>query len=95
MAISTANTNGSSQLQALERRATQWEYLTLTYNYSYGSTTYELNGEKETRLKNVPLHAALTLLGQQGWELVSVVGAEGKLYVFKRPVCAAGVQPLG
>lgn len=89
MAISTTNGNGSAQPQMLEQRATQWEYLTLTYNHSYGSTTYELNGEKETRLKNTALHAALSLLGQQGWELVSVAGAEGKLYVFKRPVRAA------
>ncbi len=89
MAISITNGNGSAQPQTLERRVTQWEYLTLTYNYSYGSTTYELNGEKETRLKNTALHAALSLLGQQGWELVSVAGAEGKLYVFKRPARAA------
>ncbi|MBZ0290999.1 MAG: hypothetical protein K8L99_00380 [Anaerolineae bacterium] len=64
-------------------RINRWEYMTLSYNYSYGSTTYEINGEKEVRLKNVPLHEALSLLGQQGWELVSI--AEGKLYVLKRP----------
>lgn len=63
-------------------RTSRWEYMTLSYNYSYGSTTYEINGEKEVRLKNMPLHEALSLLGQQGWELVSI--AEGKLCVLKR-----------
>lgn len=83
MAISPITANDSAQV--FTRTPAQWEYLTLSYNYSYGSTTYELNGEKEVRLKNVALHAALTLLGQQGWELVSTAGAEGRLYVFKRP----------
>lgn len=64
-------------------RLGRWEYLTMSYNYSYGSTTYEINGEKEGRLKNTPLNEALTLLGQQGWELVGI--SEGKLYIFKRP----------
>ncbi len=83
MAITPITANNSAQ--AFTRTPAQWEYLTLSYNYAYGSTTYELNGEKEVRLKNVALHAALTLLGQQGWELVSAAGAEGRLYVFKRP----------
>jgi hypothetical protein len=64
----------------------RWEYMTLSYNYSYGSTTYEVNGAKEVRLKNKPLHETLTLLGQQGWELVGIAGAEAKLYILKRPV---------
>lgn len=86
MAISPITSgNGTALPQIQARCASQWEYMTLTYNYAYGSTTYELNGEKEIRLKNVALHAALTLLGQQGWELVSVAGADGKMYVFKRP----------
>ncbi|MGQ9889870.1 MAG: hypothetical protein ACUVSX_15500 [Aggregatilineales bacterium] len=89
MAVSVINENNRVQQQMLEQRVTQWEYLTLTYNYSYGSTTYELNGEKETRLKNTALHTALSLLGRQGWELVSIAGAEAKLYVFKRPVHAS------
>ncbi len=62
----------------------RWEYMTMSYNYSYGATTYEVNGEKETRLKNRPLHDALTIFGQSGWELVGIAGAEGKTYVFKR-----------
>ena len=62
----------------------RWEYLTMSYNYVYGSTTYEVNGEKETKLKNRRLHEVLTMLGQVGWELVSIAGAEGKTYVFKR-----------
>lgn len=88
MAISPITANGSPQPQTLNRQPAQWEYMTLSYTYSYGTTTYELNGEKEVRLKNIPLHAALTLMGQQGWELVSIAGAEGKLYVFKRPAKA-------
>lgn len=66
-------------------RATRWEYMTLTYNYAYGTTTYEINGEKEVRLKNKPLHETLSLFGQQGWELIGVSGAEGKLHILKRP----------
>lgn len=58
-----------------------WEYLTMTYNYSYGATTYVVNGEKAINLKNVPLHDALTLFGQEGWDLVSI--AEG-VFVLKR-----------
>lgn len=59
----------------------RWEYLTMSYNYSYGSTTYQVNGNKEVRLKNRPLHDVLTLFGQAGWELTSI--SEGT-YVFKR-----------
>ncbi|GIL09393.1 MAG: hypothetical protein BroJett033_9040 [Chloroflexota bacterium] len=83
MAISSITASGSAP--AVNQRTVQWEYMTLSCSHSYGSTTYELNGEKETRLKNVALHAALSLLGQQGWELVSTAGADGRLYVFKRP----------
>ena len=59
----------------------KWEYLTMTYNYSYGATTYVVNGEKAINLKNVPLHDALTIFGQEGWNLVSI--SEG-IYVLKR-----------
>ena len=59
----------------------QWEYLTMTYNYSYGSTTYVVNGEKSIGMKNVPLHDALTIFGQEGWDLVSI--SEG-VFVLKR-----------
>ncbi len=62
----------------------RWEYMTMSYTYSYGSTTYEVNGEKESRLKNRPLHDVLTLFGQAGWELVGMGGPEGKTYVLKR-----------
>ncbi len=72
------NPIGTSTLTA------RWEYLTLNYTYNYGSTSYEINGEKEIQLKNRPLHEVLTLLGQAGWELVGVMGAEGRSYVFKR-----------
>jgi hypothetical protein len=65
-------------------RVSRWEYMTLSYNYSYGSTTYEINGEKEVRLKNKPLPEVLTLFGNQGWELVGI--ADAKLYVLKRPM---------
>jgi len=67
-----------------------WEYLTMSYNYSYGSTTYEVNGEKIVKLKNKPLHETLTLLGRQGWELVSVSGEKGDRFVFKRLALAGG-----
>ena len=59
----------------------RWEYLTMTYNYSYGSTTYVVNGEKAVGMKNVPLQDALTHFGQEGWELVSI--SEG-IFVLKR-----------
>ena len=59
----------------------RWEYLTMTYNYSYGATTYVVNGEKAVGMKNVPLSDALTHFGQEGWELVSI--AEG-IFVLKR-----------
>ena len=59
----------------------RWEYLTMTYNYSYGSTTYVVNGEKAVGMKNVPLQDALTHFGQEGWELVSI--SEG-VFVLKR-----------
>ena len=62
----------------------RWEYLTMSYSYVYGSTTYEVNGEKEIKLKNRRLHEVLTMLGQVGWELVSIAGSEGKTYIFKR-----------
>lgn len=62
----------------------RWEYMTMSYTYSYGSTTYEINGEKDGRLKNRPLHDVLTLFGQSGWELVGMGGPEGKTYVLKR-----------
>jgi hypothetical protein len=88
MAISPITANGSAQTQPLNRHSAQWEYMTLSYTYSYSTTTYEINGEREVRLKNTPLHAALTLMGEQGWELVSIAGGEGKLYVFKRPAQA-------
>jgi hypothetical protein len=62
----------------------RYEYLTMSYTYAYGSTTYEVNGEKEGRLKNRPLHDVLTLFGQAGWELVGIAGTEGKNFIFKR-----------
>jgi hypothetical protein len=58
--------------------------MTMTYNYAYGSTTYSINEQKEGKLKNRPLHEVLTLFGQHGWELVSMGGADGKTFVFKR-----------
>lgn len=61
-----------------------WEYMTMSYTYSYGSTTYEVNGEKAGKYKNIPLHDVLTLFGQSGWELVGMGGPEGKTYVLKR-----------
>ena len=60
---------------------TGWEYLTLMYNFSYGSTTYIVNGEKEVSLKNRLLHDVLTHYGQSGWELIGI--SEGT-YIFKR-----------
>ena len=68
----------------------RWEYLTMSYNYSYGSTTYVVNGDKEVRLKNRPLHDVLTLFGQAGWELISI--SEGN-YIFKRQAVRQ-VQPV-
>lgn len=74
----TATPKGTeASTQARER----WEYLTFTYNYSYGSTTYVVNGEKAIGMKNVPLHDALTIFGQEGWNLVSI--SEG-VFVLKR-----------
>jgi hypothetical protein len=58
--------------------------MTLSYNYSYGSTTYSVNEQKEPKLKNRALHEVLTLFGQHGWELVGIGGSDGKSYVFKR-----------
>ena len=71
-------------IQQLGSTALRWEYLTMSYNYSYGATTYEVNGSKEGKLKNMPLHDVLTVFGQSGWELVSMGGADGKTFVFKR-----------
>jgi len=62
----------------------RWEYMTMSYNSAYGSTTYEVNGEKQARLRNLPLHEVLTMFGQNGWELIGIAGAEGKTYLFKR-----------
>ncbi len=76
-------------------RTMRWEYMTLSYNYSYGTTTYEINGEKENRLKNKPLQESLTIFGQQGWELVGIAGAEGKLYVMKRPMTKPAASTNG
>ena len=85
MAIPSIKAENQPQSPAPAVKSHKWEYLTLGYNYSYGSTTYELNGDKEVRLKNLPLHEALSALGQQGWELVSAAGTEGKLFILKRP----------
>lgn len=87
MAINAIPTSGDS-VAKIQR----WEYLTMSYNYSYGSTTYEVNGEKIVKLKNKPLHETLTLLGRQGWELVSATGDKGDQFVFKRPAMAAGAD---
>ena len=73
-----ADNHQTGELQA------RWEYMTLSYNYSYGSTTYQVNDQKEAKLKNRPLHEVLTLFGQHGWELVSAAGADSKTYVLKR-----------
>ena len=62
----------------------RWEYMTMTYAYAYGATSYEVNGNKETKLKNRPLHEVLTIFGQYGWELTGI-GDDGKLYILKRP----------
>ncbi|MBZ0289641.1 MAG: hypothetical protein K8I30_18610 [Anaerolineae bacterium] len=67
-------------------RIPRWEYVTLAYNYSYGSTTYEVNGEKEGSLKNKPLFETLNLFGQHGWELVGSTGTDGKVFLLKRPL---------
>lgn len=67
-------------------RIPRWEYLTLSYNYSYGSTSYEVNGEKEGSLKNKPLFEVLNLFGEHGWELLTDFGAEGKTFILKRPL---------
>lgn len=91
MAIPSIKSENQSQAPAPSVKSYKWEYLTLGYNHSYGSTTYELNGEKEGRLKNLPLHEALSVLGQQGWELASSAGTEGKLFILKRPQRVNGV----
>jgi hypothetical protein len=65
-------------------RIPRWEYMTMSYNYAYGSTTYEINGEKEGNLKNKPLFEILNQFGILGWELLTVAGAEAKVFVFKR-----------
>ena len=63
----------------------RWEYMTMTYNYSYGATTYEVNGAKEGKLKNRPLHEVLMIFGQYGWELTGMGGEDGRMYILKRP----------
>lgn len=83
------------QTPAPAARMMRWEYMTVSYNYSYGSITYEVNGEKETRLKNKPLQEALSIFGQQGWELVGIAGAEGKLYIMKRPMTKPAASANG
>ena len=83
------NQPGTKPLVPTQVRIPRWEYMTMTYNYSYGSTTYEINGEKETGLKNKPLHETLNQFGLQGWELMSVAGADAKLYIFKRQLVKA------
>jgi hypothetical protein len=75
---SAATTGPTNTLNA------QWEYMTMSYTYSYGSTTYEINGEKAGKYKNIPLHDVLTIFGQSGWELVGMGGPEGKTYVLTR-----------
>ncbi len=70
-------------------RMPRWEYMTMSYNYAYGSTTYEINGEKEGSLKNKPLFETLNYFGQQGWEMITDAGAEGKTFIFKRPLVKA------
>lgn len=80
---------GTKPLVPTQARIPRWEYMTMTYNYSYGSTTYEINSEKEISLKNKPLHETLNQFGLQGWELMTVAGAEAKFYVFKRPLVKA------
>lgn len=59
----------------------RWEYFTMSYNFSYGATTYQVNGEKDVKLKNQKLNEVLTQFGQLGWELTGI--SEGT-YVFKR-----------
>lgn len=76
----TGSLNNSPQPSA-GSAYTSWEYLTLMYNFSYGSTTYVINGEKEVSLKNRPLHDVLTHYGHSGWELIGI--SEGN-YIFKR-----------
>ncbi len=78
------NQPGTKPLVPAQARIPRWEYMTMSYNYSYGSTTYEINGEKETGLKNKPLHETLNQFGLQGWDLMTIAGADAKLYVFKR-----------
>lgn len=67
-------------------RIPRWEYMTMTYSHAYGSTTYEVNGAKDGSLKNVQLYEVLNQFGQQGWELFTIAGADGKQFVFKRPL---------
>jgi hypothetical protein len=78
----TGDLPSNPQVQATTPSAQAgWEYLTLVYNFSYGSTTYVINGEKEVSLKNRLLHDVLTHYGQSGWELIGI--SEGT-YIFKR-----------
>ena len=70
----------------------RWEYMTMSYNSSYGATSYAINEQKEAKLRNRPLHEVLTLFGQHGWELVSAGGADSNILIFKRLSTAAAQQ---
>ena len=69
----------------------RWEYLAVTPGKVYWSSTASKAKVSETTVfdgEAVDLEQLLDRLGQQGWELVSIVGQIGgdQEFVFKRPI---------
>jgi hypothetical protein len=64
----------------------RWEYCVLILvNAGAGSAIYyHPTGESAERSDNIPVK--LAELGEQGWELVSVLPGDQMLFYFKRPL---------
>jgi hypothetical protein len=78
--------NSTTEVKAAPSGLPQWEYMTISYSSSYGSTVYRVNNHKTGGLKNKLLNEVLTHFGQEGWELVGIYGTDGRDFVMKRRI---------
>ncbi|NJL94769.1 MAG: hypothetical protein HC915_14165 [Anaerolineae bacterium] len=61
----------------------QWEYLHVMIFAEKDGTRYAINGEFHHPWRNAPLHRVLNVLGEKGWELVSMNFGQTQA-IFKR-----------
>jgi hypothetical protein len=64
----------------------KWEYLTIQVEFPNGANAAPrfINGQELRDWKKIPLHSLISQLGEDGWEMTSILSIGCYLF-FKRP----------